>query len=107
MIFIYTFLITSFGFLIKYESLKSYYCYKRVGSFCQNYCEIQSELKQQNDIISLHVVSGVYAVLFNRLCEMHLETESDGEGDFLAAFSSYNPGDHNSFAHLELYRKLL
>ncbi|KTG42353.1 hypothetical protein cypCar_00019344, partial [Cyprinus carpio] len=31
------------------------------------------------------------AVLFNRLCEMHLETESDGEGDFLAAFSSYNP----------------
>uniref|UniRef100_A0A9J7Z310 Latent transforming growth factor beta binding protein 3 n=2 Tax=Cyprinus carpio TaxID=7962 RepID=A0A9J7Z310_CYPCA len=31
------------------------------------------------------------SVLFNRLCEMHLETESDGEGDFLAAFSSYNP----------------
>ncbi|XP_018937077.2 latent-transforming growth factor beta-binding protein 3-like isoform X2 [Cyprinus carpio] len=31
------------------------------------------------------------SVLFNRLCEMHLETESDGEGDFLATFSSYNP----------------
>lgn len=35
---------------------------------------------------------------------MHLETESDGEGDFLAAFS-YNPGDLNSVIHLELNRK--
>lgn len=31
------------------------------------------------------------AVLFNRLCEMHLETESDGDSDFVAPFS-YNPG---------------
>lgn len=31
--------------------------------------------------------------MFNRLCEMHLETESDGEQDFLAAFANYNPGD--------------
>lgn len=45
------------------------------------------------------------AVLFNRLCEMHLETESDGEGDFLAAFSTYNPGDLDRFIHLELNRK--
>ncbi|XP_029029787.1 latent-transforming growth factor beta-binding protein 3 isoform X2 [Betta splendens] len=30
--------------------------------------------------------------MFSRLCEMHLETESDGEQDFLAAFA-YNPGD--------------
>uniref|UniRef100_A0A3B4B7A0 Uncharacterized protein n=1 Tax=Periophthalmus magnuspinnatus TaxID=409849 RepID=A0A3B4B7A0_9GOBI len=29
--------------------------------------------------------------MFNRLCEMHLETESDGEQDFLAAFANYNP----------------
>lgn len=29
--------------------------------------------------------------MFSRLCEMHLETESDGEQDFLAAFI-YNPG---------------
>lgn len=35
-------------------------------------------------------------VLFNRLCEMHLETESDGEGDFLAAFSTYNPEGDSS-----------
>ncbi|XP_056093863.1 latent-transforming growth factor beta-binding protein 3 isoform X1 [Rhinichthys klamathensis goyatoka] len=35
------------------------------------------------------------SVLFNRLCEMHLETESDGEGDFLAAFS-YNPEGDSS-----------
>ncbi|CAB1332985.1 unnamed protein product, partial [Coregonus sp. 'balchen'] len=32
------------------------------------------------------------SVIFNRLCDMHLETESDGEGDFLAAFANYNPG---------------
>ncbi|KAM9728535.1 latent-transforming growth factor beta-binding protein 3 isoform 2-T2 [Menidia menidia] len=31
--------------------------------------------------------------MFSRLCEMHLETESDGEPDFLPAFSNYNPGD--------------
>ncbi|XP_061754345.1 latent-transforming growth factor beta-binding protein 3 [Nerophis ophidion] len=31
--------------------------------------------------------------MFNHLCEMHLETESDGEQDFLAAFANYNPGD--------------
>uniref|UniRef100_A0A7N8XQY2 Latent transforming growth factor beta binding protein 3 n=1 Tax=Mastacembelus armatus TaxID=205130 RepID=A0A7N8XQY2_9TELE len=31
--------------------------------------------------------------MFSRLCEMHLETESDGEQDFLAAFANYNPGD--------------
>ncbi|KAB5522699.1 hypothetical protein PHYPO_G00162480 [Pangasianodon hypophthalmus] len=30
------------------------------------------------------------SVIFNRLCEMHLETESDGDSDFLAPFS-YNP----------------
>ncbi|KAJ8276559.1 hypothetical protein COCON_G00083110 [Conger conger] len=33
------------------------------------------------------------SVIFNRLCQMHLETESDGEGDSLAAFTHYNPGD--------------
>ncbi|XP_048884167.1 latent-transforming growth factor beta-binding protein 3-like isoform X1 [Brienomyrus brachyistius] len=33
------------------------------------------------------------SVIFSRLCEMHLETDSDGEGDFLAAFSNYKPGD--------------
>lgn len=47
----------------------------------------------------------VCAVLFNRLCEMHLETESDGEGDFLATFSSYNPGELASVIHLELNSK--
>ncbi|XP_041864408.1 latent-transforming growth factor beta-binding protein 3 isoform X5 [Melanotaenia boesemani] len=31
--------------------------------------------------------------MFNRLCELHLDTESDGEQDFLAAFVNYNPGD--------------
>lgn len=31
--------------------------------------------------------------MFSRLCEMHLETESDGEQDFLAAFANYNPGE--------------
>uniref|UniRef100_A0A8C4DGG1 Latent transforming growth factor beta binding protein 3 n=1 Tax=Dicentrarchus labrax TaxID=13489 RepID=A0A8C4DGG1_DICLA len=31
--------------------------------------------------------------MFSRLCDMHLETESDGEQDFLAAFANYNPGD--------------
>uniref|UniRef100_A0A1A7W942 Latent transforming growth factor beta binding protein 3 n=2 Tax=Iconisemion striatum TaxID=60296 RepID=A0A1A7W942_9TELE len=31
--------------------------------------------------------------MFSRLCEMHLETESDGDQDFQAAFSNYNPGD--------------
>lgn len=31
------------------------------------------------------------SVIFNRLCEMHLETESDGDSDFVAPFS-YNPG---------------
>lgn len=36
------------------------------------------------------------SVLFNRLCEMHLDTESDGEGDFLAAFSSHNPEGDSS-----------
>ncbi|KAJ8372949.1 hypothetical protein AAFF_G00272730 [Aldrovandia affinis] len=30
------------------------------------------------------------SVIFNRLCQLHLETESDGEGDFLAAFANYN-----------------
>lgn len=30
--------------------------------------------------------------MFNRLCQMHLETESDGEQDFLAVFANYNPG---------------
>ncbi|XP_063058790.1 latent-transforming growth factor beta-binding protein 3 isoform X2 [Engraulis encrasicolus] len=34
------------------------------------------------------------SVLFNRLCEIHLETESDGEGDFQAVFANYNPGDN-------------
>ncbi|XP_067113115.1 latent-transforming growth factor beta-binding protein 3 isoform X2 [Osmerus mordax] len=33
------------------------------------------------------------SVIFNRLCEMHLETDSEGEVDFLAAFANYNPGD--------------
>ncbi|KAL0994072.1 hypothetical protein UPYG_G00117430 [Umbra pygmaea] len=36
------------------------------------------------------------SVTFNRLCEMHLETESDGEGDFLAAFANYNPEGDSS-----------
>ncbi|XP_051972961.1 latent-transforming growth factor beta-binding protein 3-like isoform X2 [Xyrauchen texanus] len=36
------------------------------------------------------------SVLFNRLCEMHLESESDGEGEFLAAFSNYNPDGDSS-----------
>ncbi|XP_049332407.1 latent-transforming growth factor beta-binding protein 3 isoform X5 [Astyanax mexicanus] len=36
------------------------------------------------------------SVIFNRLCEMHLETESDGELDFLAAFSNYNPEGDSS-----------
>uniref|UniRef100_A0A672P634 Latent transforming growth factor beta binding protein 3 n=1 Tax=Sinocyclocheilus grahami TaxID=75366 RepID=A0A672P634_SINGR len=36
------------------------------------------------------------SVLFNRLCEMHLETESDGEGDFLAILSNYNPEGDSS-----------
>ncbi|XP_015816339.1 latent-transforming growth factor beta-binding protein 3 isoform X3 [Nothobranchius furzeri] len=31
--------------------------------------------------------------MFSRLCEMHLETESDGDQDFQAAFSNYNPGE--------------
>ncbi|XP_008331518.1 latent-transforming growth factor beta-binding protein 3 isoform X3 [Cynoglossus semilaevis] len=31
--------------------------------------------------------------MFSRLCEMHLETESDGEQDFLPSFPNYNPGD--------------
>lgn len=55
----------------------------------------------------LHFVSVCVhcAVLFNRLCEMHLETESDGEGDFLATFSSYNPGELASVIHLELNSK--
>uniref|UniRef100_A0A8C9WFI6 Latent transforming growth factor beta binding protein 3 n=1 Tax=Scleropages formosus TaxID=113540 RepID=A0A8C9WFI6_SCLFO len=34
--------------------------------------------------------------IFIRLCEMHLETESDGEGDSLAAFVSYKPGGDSS-----------
>uniref|UniRef100_A0A6Q2ZCU0 Latent transforming growth factor beta binding protein 3 n=1 Tax=Esox lucius TaxID=8010 RepID=A0A6Q2ZCU0_ESOLU len=36
------------------------------------------------------------SVIFNRLCEMHLDTESDGEGDFLAAFATYNPEGDSS-----------
>ncbi|TNN60335.1 Latent-transforming growth factor beta-binding protein 3 [Liparis tanakae] len=32
-----------------------------------------------------------HSEMFSRLCEMHLETESDGEQDFLAAFANYNP----------------
>ncbi|XP_053702941.1 latent-transforming growth factor beta-binding protein 3 isoform X2 [Synchiropus splendidus] len=31
--------------------------------------------------------------MFTRLCEMHLETESDGDQESLAAFVNYNPGD--------------
>lgn len=31
--------------------------------------------------------------MFNRLCQMHLETESDGEQDSMAVFANYNPGD--------------
>lgn len=34
--------------------------------------------------------------IFNRLCEMHLETESDGEQDFQAAFANYNPEGDSS-----------
>lgn len=34
----------------------------------------------------------LFSEMFSRLCEMHLETESDGEQDFLAAFANYNPG---------------
>uniref|UniRef100_A0A674DP27 Latent-transforming growth factor beta-binding protein 3 n=1 Tax=Salmo trutta TaxID=8032 RepID=A0A674DP27_SALTR len=36
------------------------------------------------------------SVIFNRLCDMHMETESDGEGDFLAAFANYNPEGDSS-----------
>lgn len=43
----------------------------------------------------------LYSDMFSRLCEMHLETESDGEPDFLPAFSNYNPGKHR--LHLWLY----
>ena len=42
--------------------------------------------------------------MFSRLCEMHLETESDGEQDFLAAFANYNPG--RTIHHLFLSRHL-
>lgn len=31
--------------------------------------------------------------MFNRLCQMHLETESDGEQDSMAVFANYNPGE--------------
>ncbi|XP_034034452.1 latent-transforming growth factor beta-binding protein 3 isoform X4 [Thalassophryne amazonica] len=31
--------------------------------------------------------------MFTRLCELHLETESDGEQDIRASFANYNPGD--------------
>lgn len=34
----------------------------------------------------------LYSEMFNRLCEIHLDTESDGEQDFLAAFVNYKPG---------------
>lgn len=33
---------------------------------------------------------------FNLLCEMHLETESDGEVDFQVSFANYNPGGDSS-----------
>ncbi|XP_069036378.1 latent-transforming growth factor beta-binding protein 3 isoform X4 [Lepisosteus oculatus] len=36
------------------------------------------------------------SVIFNRLCELHLDTESDGEGEFLAAFSNYKPEGDSS-----------
>ncbi|XP_028839991.1 latent-transforming growth factor beta-binding protein 3 isoform X3 [Denticeps clupeoides] len=36
------------------------------------------------------------SVLFNRLCEMHLETDSDGEFEFQAVFSNYNPEGDSS-----------
>ncbi|XP_035287679.1 latent-transforming growth factor beta-binding protein 3-like isoform X4 [Anguilla anguilla] len=36
------------------------------------------------------------SAIFNRLCQMHLETESDGEGDSLAAFAHYNPAGDSS-----------
>lgn len=36
------------------------------------------------------------SVIFNRLCEMHLETDSEGEVDFLAAFANYNPEGDSS-----------
>lgn len=44
--------------------------------------------------------------MFSRLCEMHLETESDGEQDFLAAFAHYNPGKtthHTVFVNIRSY----
>ncbi|KAG7464541.1 hypothetical protein MATL_G00166690 [Megalops atlanticus] len=34
--------------------------------------------------------------MFNRLCGLHLNTESDGEGDFLQAFSHYNTEGESS-----------
>ncbi|KAM9332077.1 latent-transforming growth factor beta-binding protein 3 isoform 2-T2 [Pholidichthys leucotaenia] len=34
-----------------------------------------------------------HTAMFIRLCEMHVDTESDGEQDFLAAITNYNPGD--------------
>nr|XP_049597987.1 latent-transforming growth factor beta-binding protein 3 isoform X4 [Syngnathus scovelli] len=34
-----------------------------------------------------------HSEMFNHLCEMHLETESDGEQDILTVFANYNPGD--------------
>lgn len=43
-------------------------------------------------LLSYKDVSSLYSEMFTRLCEMHLETESDGEQDFLPAFANYNPG---------------
>lgn len=36
--------------------------------------------------------------MFSRLCQMHWESESDGEQDFLAAFANYNPGKTTPFS---------
>uniref|UniRef100_A0A8C9R2M8 Latent transforming growth factor beta binding protein 3 n=1 Tax=Scleropages formosus TaxID=113540 RepID=A0A8C9R2M8_SCLFO len=36
------------------------------------------------------------SVMFSRLCEMHLDTESDGEADFLVALANYKPGGDSS-----------
>ncbi|XP_064182140.1 latent-transforming growth factor beta-binding protein 3-like isoform X3 [Anguilla rostrata] len=36
------------------------------------------------------------SAMFNRLCDMYLDTESDGEGDLLPSFANYNPEGDSS-----------
>lgn len=53
-----------------------------------------SELKTLSSRLPLPDLKTLsFSDMFNRLCQMHLETESDGEQDFLAVFANYNPGN--------------